>query len=163
MSALSTPYGTTYLAGKLAPGALSSTVSLPCATLDLSPQTEAWVLYRDERRVAVSLGLSQAPDMHLWDQRTLRLGWVQRARWHGPLAATPGCSRLQLLAAGVWCHAAGVAACPTASCLYEAAFSFSPALRTHRPALPPPPQRPAPGMCRGWPMCRSSRGAPPAR
>jgi hypothetical protein len=86
---LTIPEGRTFVSGPLRSSS-DQVISLPCSTLDLGAQSNAWVMFRDKSRVAVSLGLPAAPNIVLWDQITINL-WC---------AAQPGRNLLQCLPLG---------------------------------------------------------------
>lgn len=72
MEQLTISTGRTYVKGRLNSMG-SNTVTMPCATLDLGGQSTAWVLWRDDSRVAVSYQLAAAPNIRLWDKIDLTL------------------------------------------------------------------------------------------
>ena len=73
---LTTTTGRVWVSGAVAFGGFT----LPTARFELGKQEDAWVLLRDEQRVAISLHLSTAPSIKLWNtiKLPLRCGgsWV---------------------------------------------------------------------------------------
>lgn len=67
MASLASPWGRLFLGGALRAGS----VSLAGAQLNLGPQANSWSLWRDATQPALSLRLTNAPDINLWGQLAL--------------------------------------------------------------------------------------------
>ena len=98
---LTSPTGRTFIKGPL-DGNGVNTVTLPCATLNLGRQLDAWVMWRDQSRVAVSYSLAAGPTIRLWDKIDLTLWCVQccccvgRLLPAGGLPSVAGAAKLAL-------------------------------------------------------------------
>lgn len=80
LGALSTPRGRLFISGVASRDKQVSLASLPSATMDLGGQLWAWVMFRDDAHVAVSLRLAGGPNIQLWNKMPLPLRAVKGLR-----------------------------------------------------------------------------------
>lgn len=78
--AQTTKKGTQYVEGALSNQWGANVIVLRTVAFDLGPQRRAWVFVRDANHIALSLGMSTAPDITLWGK--LQLSFRTAARYN---------------------------------------------------------------------------------
>ncbi|KAL4458139.1 hypothetical protein ABPG75_013004 [Micractinium tetrahymenae] len=80
LGVLSIPRGRLFISGVSSQDKQVSLASLPSATMDLGGQLWAWVMFRDDTHLAVSLRLASGPNIQLWNKMPLPLREVKDLR-----------------------------------------------------------------------------------